>query len=200
MTTIVTIKSLLAECRTQAREQGWTGEDAAYNYTTTDLDYITDRLGCSPTAEQWRDAGLQWVGNAHVGDGIAHGWVSRGGYDVHYDCGKIDRVAFDEPATYAENVALAARIEQEQGVKLDLDTAEPGEGGECVIKATPGTLELNISSSNPEPEEFAAFCEKRLTEQYPQAEITVRVVNSDHSQTGSIRVDISDLWHEYCNK
>lgn len=199
-TLVTTIKSLLAECRAQAREQGWTGEDATYNYTTADLDYVTDRIGCNPTTEQWQGAGLQWVGSAYIGDGIPHGWVSRGGYDVHYECGGIDRVAFEEPATYAENAALVARIEREQGVKLDSNTAEPGEGGECVMRALPATIELNISSSNPEPESFAAFCEQQLAEQYPHAEITVRVVNSDDTQTGSIRVDTSNLWHEYCNK
>lgn len=134
MTTLVTtIKSLLTECRAQAREMGWTGEDATYNYTAADLDYVTDRIGCNPTAEQWRDAGLQWVGSTHVGDGIPHGWVSRGGYDVHYEGGEIDRVAFEEPVTYAENATLIARIECELGVKLRSDMAEQGEGGECVI-------------------------------------------------------------------
>lgn len=55
----------LAACIATAREQGWVGEDGDYEHTAEDLEYVTEVLGRKPTREEWRAAGLHWVGSYH---------------------------------------------------------------------------------------------------------------------------------------
>jgi len=65
MKDIERIRELIAECRAEARDQGWQGDDEDYVLQAADLDYIVDALGYKPTLEQWRAAGLAWIGSAH---------------------------------------------------------------------------------------------------------------------------------------
>jgi len=60
------IKGLLADCRSEARKQGWTGSDASYEYTAYDMAWITGQLGYKPSREDWEQAGLRYVGSEHV--------------------------------------------------------------------------------------------------------------------------------------
>ena len=62
------IRSLLAQCLRAARDQGYTGTDAAYEYTAEDCDYVIATLSRKPTRQQWADAGLPYVGDAHIQD------------------------------------------------------------------------------------------------------------------------------------
>lgn len=62
------LKKLLADCRELARDNGWLGDDTNYNYAKPDLDYVINNLGYKPTVSQWRDAGLQYVGTANIGE------------------------------------------------------------------------------------------------------------------------------------
>lgn len=63
------LRELLDDCVHAAREQGFDGADSDYEFTPADVDYVTDALGYLPTSQQWVDAGLRWVGDAHIGDG-----------------------------------------------------------------------------------------------------------------------------------
>ncbi len=67
-TPLDTLRASLALCRSLAREQGWEGADAEYQYTAEDLHFVTDEIGRKPTREEWAEAGIRWVGEDHVGD------------------------------------------------------------------------------------------------------------------------------------
>jgi hypothetical protein len=62
------LRADLAEVVEFARAQGWEGEAEDYTYTPEDLDEITEALGCRPTREEWKAAGLKGVEAAHVCD------------------------------------------------------------------------------------------------------------------------------------
>lgn len=70
MSNTVTLSDLLTACRADARDQGWDGNDAEYEYTAEDLRWVTDQWGRLPTREEWRAAGLEWVGEVHVAEDI----------------------------------------------------------------------------------------------------------------------------------
>lgn len=63
-----TIKTAAAECRAEARGQGWEGEDDDFNYSPVDMDYIVSKAGRLPTREEWTAAGFGWVGGAHCAE------------------------------------------------------------------------------------------------------------------------------------
>lgn len=62
-----TLKELLDECRREAISFGLDPADP-WDPAPFDLDYITAVLGYKPTREEWRAAGLRWVGDAHVSE------------------------------------------------------------------------------------------------------------------------------------
>jgi hypothetical protein len=62
------IRSALEECYATAKEQGFEGSYEDWMPTKADLEYVTDKLGRKPTEAQWKEAGLGWVGGAHVAD------------------------------------------------------------------------------------------------------------------------------------
>ena len=64
------IKSLLAECEKLARIEGFEGED--FQPTSADLVWVCDELGRKPTAEEWKAAGLAWVGSNHIAEPEEH--------------------------------------------------------------------------------------------------------------------------------
>lgn len=66
----VTLSDLLTACRTGARTEGWDGNDAEYEYTREDMIWVVSQWGRSPTREEWRAAGLEWVGDAHVSEAV----------------------------------------------------------------------------------------------------------------------------------
>lgn len=64
--TVSAIRAQLAECVAAARREGYTGTDVEYDVTRQDMESIIDHFGAKPTRQQWLDAGLGWVGSAHV--------------------------------------------------------------------------------------------------------------------------------------
>lgn len=58
------IKSPLAKCEAAARAEGYDGED--FEPTAPDMEWVCERLGYKPTAEEWQAAGLSWVGGDHT--------------------------------------------------------------------------------------------------------------------------------------
>lgn len=65
---IQAIKTQLAMCLDVAKDLGYEGEDSEYNYTSQDLDAIVEHLGAKPTREEWKQAGLKYVGSNHCSE------------------------------------------------------------------------------------------------------------------------------------
>lgn len=57
------MEKLLSECREEAVREG--ADPETWKPTEADLDWIVDQLGFKPTREEWKKAGLEWVGGQH---------------------------------------------------------------------------------------------------------------------------------------
>ena len=61
------IKREAERCESEARKQGWDGDD--YELTAEDCDFIAeavkDEIDRMPTKAEWSAAGFGWVGNRH---------------------------------------------------------------------------------------------------------------------------------------
>ena len=62
------IEAKLEECYRTAYEAGFDGKFDEYEFTAPDLHWVTEELGYKPTEAEWKEAGLGWVGGAHVAD------------------------------------------------------------------------------------------------------------------------------------
>lgn len=64
------IEDLMGQCVDAAVKAGWDGLGREpYAFTREDLDWIVAELGRKPSADEWEEAGMGWVGGDHVAEG-----------------------------------------------------------------------------------------------------------------------------------